>query len=69
LNGCFEIETAFPLAKAAEFAAEFLKTTTNWSKYWVNDRNDQKNAAKTDQLINEVLGEQMCSRMEIAPAP
>src|SRR5262245_51902524 len=38
LNGCLEIEATYPLAREAEFAETFMKTTTDWSKYWVNDR-------------------------------
>ena len=75
LNGCFEIEATFPRAKEAEFAAEFLKTSTNWSKYWVNDRIYprrafiyQPNAAKIDRLIKNVLGEEIFSHIQIAPA-
>ncbi|HET8670886.1 MAG TPA: hypothetical protein VFM05_09765, partial [Candidatus Saccharimonadales bacterium] len=38
LNGCLELEATYPLAKEAGFAATFLKTCSDWSKYWVNDR-------------------------------
>ena len=37
-TGCLEIEATYPLAKKAAFAETFLKTSTNWNKYWVNDR-------------------------------
>ena len=75
LNGCLEIEATYPLAKEAEFAETFLKTSTNWSKYWVNDRIYPRrafiyipNASKIDALIKKVLGEEIFSSIEIEPA-
>lgn len=75
LNGCLEIEATYPLAKKAEFAEAFLKTSTNWSKYWVNDRIYPRrafiyipNASKIDALIKKVLGEEIFSSIEIEPA-
>ena len=38
LNGCLEIEALYPLAKEANFAELFIKSTADWSHYWVNDR-------------------------------
>jgi hypothetical protein len=71
LNGCLEIEERFPLAKQADFARTFLKTSTYWSKYWVNDRinpllpfHGQTNATRIDELIREVLGEEMFAKRE-----
>ncbi|HEV2667779.1 MAG TPA: gamma-glutamylcyclotransferase family protein [Blastocatellia bacterium] len=75
LNGCLEIEATYPLAKEAEFAEMFLRTSTNWSKYWVNDRIYPRrpfiylpNASKIDHLIKKALGEEMFSNIEIEPA-
>ncbi len=75
LNGCLEIEATYPLAKEAEFAETFLQTSTNWSKYWVNDRIYPRrafvylpNASRIDALIRKVLGEEMFSCIEIEPA-
>jgi hypothetical protein len=75
LNGCLEIEAAYPLAKEAEFADTFLRTSTNWSKYWVNDRIYPRqpfiylpNASKIDHLIQKALGEEMFTNIEIEPA-
>jgi len=75
LNGCLELEATYPLAKEAGFAETFLKTCSNWSKYWVNDRIYPRrafiyvpNASKIDQLIQNVLGEEMFSNIEIEPA-
>ena len=75
LNGCLEIEATYPLAREAEFAETFLKTTTDWSRYWVNDRIYPRrafahlpNASKIDRLIQKVLGQEMFSNIQIEPA-
>jgi gamma-glutamylcyclotransferase (GGCT)/AIG2-like uncharacterized protein YtfP len=75
LNGCLELEATYPLAKEAGFAETFLKTCSNWSSYWVNDRIYPRrafiyvpNASKIDQLIQKVLGEEVFSKIEIEPA-
>ncbi len=75
LNGCLELEAIYPLAKEVRFAETFLKTCSNWSKYWVNDRIYPRrafiyspNASRIDQLIQEVLGEEMFSSIKIEPA-
>src|SRR5258707_17162 len=38
INGCLEIEATYPLARQAKFAETFLRTCSNWSEWWVNDR-------------------------------
>src|SRR5262249_28015454 len=38
LTGCLEIETTYPLAKQANFAERFVRTTSNWGPPWINDR-------------------------------
>ncbi|HJQ69245.1 MAG TPA: gamma-glutamylcyclotransferase family protein [Blastocatellia bacterium] len=75
LNGCLELEATYPLAKEAGFAETFLKTCSDWSKYWVNDRIYPRrafiyvpNASKIDTLIKNVLGEELFSSIEIEPA-
>jgi gamma-glutamylcyclotransferase (GGCT)/AIG2-like uncharacterized protein YtfP len=75
LNGCLELEATYPSAKEAGFAETFLKTCSDWSKYWVNDRIYPRrafiyapNASKIDQLIQKVLGEEVFSGIEIEPA-
>jgi Gamma-glutamyl cyclotransferase, AIG2-like len=75
LNGCLELEATYPLAKNAKFAETFLKTCSNWSKYWVNDRLYPRrafiyvpNANQIDTLIKKVLGEEMFASIEIEPA-
>ena len=75
LNGCLELEATYPLAKEAKFAETFLRTCSDWSKYWVNDRIYPRrafiyvpNAGKIDQLIQKVLGAEMFASIEIEPA-
>ncbi|WP_157439811.1 gamma-glutamylcyclotransferase family protein [Terracidiphilus gabretensis] len=36
LTGCLQIQQGFP--EAGDFAAEFIQSTREWSKYWENDR-------------------------------
>jgi hypothetical protein len=38
VNGCLEIEGAYPNAKEAGFVDMFFKETAGWSEHWVNDR-------------------------------
>lgn len=52
-----------------------MRTCSNWSKYWVNDRIYPKrafiyipNASQIDGLIEKVLGEEMFSSIQIEPA-
>lgn len=75
LNGCLEIESTYPLAKQAKFAETFIRTCSNWSEWWVNDRLYPRrafiycpNASKIDQLIINVLGAEMFSKIQIEPA-
>jgi hypothetical protein len=75
LNGCLELEATYPLAREAEFAETFLKTSTDWSRYWVNDRIHPRrpfvhlpNANRIDLLIKKVLGHEMFSNIRIEPA-
>src|ERR1700730_16595429 len=75
LNGCLELEATYPLAKKAKFAETFLRTCSNWSEWWVDDRVYPRrafiyvpNASKIDQLIISVLGQDMFSKIKIEPA-
>jgi len=75
LNGCLELEATYPMAKQAAFAETFLKTCSDWTKYWVNDRIYPRrafiyvpNASKIDQLILTVLGKDVFSSIQIEPA-
>jgi hypothetical protein len=36
LTGCLQIQQGFP--ETGDFAAEFIQSTSEWSKYWENDR-------------------------------
>lgn len=38
INGCLELEDAFPEAKEKAFARLFIQTTQDWNEHWVNDR-------------------------------
>ncbi len=62
VSGCLEIEETFALAKEAKFAETFLKTSTDWSTYWINDRIPASGTiphqSKIDQLLKRVLGEE-----------
>lgn len=60
LNGCFEIEAKFPQAKEAKFAEQFLQTSSDWSRYWINDRPqpEHPNSSKIDELIGKVLAQE-----------
>lgn len=75
MNGCIEIEATYPLAKQFKFAETFLKTCSDWSEWWVNDRLYPRrafiyvpNASRIDQLIIDVLGMEMFSKIKIEPA-
>ena len=37
INGCLELESLYRGVKGA-FAQEFIRTTTGWNAYWVDDR-------------------------------
>ena len=75
LNGCLQIEATYPLAKQAKFAETFITTSTDWSKYWVNDRIYPRrafiyvpNASTIDNLIVKVLGKELFASIQIEPA-
>jgi len=61
LSGCLEIEKKFHLN---DFTAECIKTTTDWSPHWVNDRVYPRrpfvfepNAPRIDALLSEIKPE------------
>lgn len=75
MNGCLEIEATYPLAKQQGFAEMFIKTCTGWNEFWVNDRLYPRrpfiyvpNAYKIDQLLQNVLGKELFSKIQIEPA-
>jgi len=56
VNGCLEIEALYRTATG--YVQEFIKTSTGWNKYWVNDRLYPRrpfiycpNASKIDQAL------------------
>ncbi len=58
VNGCLEIEALYRPAHG--FAQEFIRTTTGWNAYWVNDRVYPRrpfisvpNASIIDQALQE----------------
>jgi hypothetical protein len=66
LNGCLEIEAAYPLAQQAGFAERFIQTTSDWRPPWVNDRMYPwrpfvyvPRASAIDALIQQVLGREL----------
>jgi hypothetical protein len=75
LNGCMQIEATYPLAKAKKYADMFIKTSLGWSEYWVNDRIYPRrpfiyepNAYTIDQLLQDALGKELFSKIQIEPA-
>lgn len=59
ISGAYEIERDFNIE---DFAKDFVTSTDNWSKYWVNDRIHpraphiyQPDAYRIDILLNELL--------------
>lgn len=81
LNGCLEIEATYPLATRIEFEGKqitysemFIRTSTDWSEWWVNDRLLPRrpfvyvpNASTIDALIKKCLGVDP-SKIELEPA-
>jgi cation transport regulator ChaC len=66
LDGCLEIEAMYPLARQANFAEQFVKTTSNWQPPWINDRIYPwrpsvcvPRASQIDAMIQKVLGRDM----------
>jgi hypothetical protein len=51
LSGCFELEKKYHLSN---FAKDCVKTTTNWSKHWVNDRLYPRTAADNHPYIYDI---------------
>ena len=59
VNGCLEIEALYRKTQGV-FVQEFIRTTTGWNKYWVNDRLYPRrpfiycpNADKIDQALKD----------------
>jgi hypothetical protein len=81
INGCLEIESAYPLAtripfkgKTVSFSEMFLLTCSDWSEWWVNDRLYPRrpfvyvpSASTIDSLIQKCLGRNV-RQIAIEPA-
>ena len=69
LDGCLEIETTYPLAKQANFAERFVRTTSNWGPPWINDPwrpfVNVPRAWAIDALIRKVLGQEMFAQITL----
>jgi hypothetical protein len=72
LNGCLEIEDMYPVAKQANFAKRFIKTTSHWGLPWVNDRIYPwrpfiyvPRAFAIDALIQELLGQYLFDQITL----
>jgi cation transport regulator ChaC len=72
LDGCLEIEAMYPLARQANFAEQFLRTTSNWQPPWINDRIYPwrpsvyvPRASQIDALIRKVLGEDIFAKITL----
>jgi cation transport regulator ChaC len=74
LNGCLELEEQYPKAKEAKFAEFFIKTTSDWSRFWVNDRLYPRRPFISvprcfviDRLLHELLPD-LFSQIQLEPA-
>jgi hypothetical protein len=72
LDGCLEIEAMYPLARQANFAEQFVKTTSNWQPPWINDRIYPwrpfvyvPRASQIDALIQKVLGKDLFAKITL----
>ncbi len=62
INGCLEIENSFPKAKEDHFTIDFIRSTSQWSAHWANDRiyprrpfMYRKNAFEIDAILKDNL--------------
>jgi hypothetical protein len=72
LDGCLEVEAMYPLAKQANFAQQFIETTSHWGTPWVNDRIypwrpfvHVPRASAIDTLIQKSLGAELFSKITL----
>lgn len=72
LDGCLEIEAMYPLARQANFARRFIKTTSHWGPPWINDRIYPwrpfvyvPRAFAIDALIQQILGQDVFDRITL----
>ncbi|MEM6284066.1 MAG: gamma-glutamylcyclotransferase family protein [Chloroflexota bacterium] len=74
LNGCFEMEDAYPLAKEVGYAEMFVTETRDWSMYWENDRIHARRpvahtprATVIDALLHNLIPE-VFTQIQLQPA-
>ncbi len=74
LNGCLEVEAAYPQAKAANYASMFITETQDWNRYWENDRIHARRplastprAFQIDRLLSEHLPD-VFAQIQLQPA-
>ncbi|WSF14815.1 gamma-glutamylcyclotransferase [Streptomyces sp. NBC_01353] len=72
LDGCLETEDRYPEARKAQFAKEFIRTTTDWQTPWFNDRIypwrpfvHVPRANDIDALIRDELGKDLFERIAL----
>jgi hypothetical protein len=72
LDGCLEIEAMYSLARQANFAEQFIKTTSNWQSPWINDRIYPwrpfvyvPRSTQIDTLIQKVLGKEAFAKITL----
>ncbi|MFE5484651.1 gamma-glutamylcyclotransferase family protein [Streptomyces sp. NPDC056527] len=72
LDGCLEIEDGYPEARKAQFAKEFMRTTSDWQTPWFNDRIypwrpfvHVPRANDIDTLIRDQLGVDLFERITL----
>lgn len=72
IDGCLEVEAAYPLAKGANFAVQFIKTCTDWQIPWINDRIYPwrpsiyvPRASQIDALLRQVLGDDLFNQITL----
>jgi hypothetical protein len=72
LDGCLEIEAMYPLAKRANFAERFIRTTSHWGPPWINDRIypwrpfvHVPRAFVIDALIKKTLGKEVFAQIKL----
>ncbi|MET7859212.1 gamma-glutamylcyclotransferase family protein [Streptomyces sp. NPDC005318] len=72
LDGCLENEDSYPEARKAQFAKEFIRTTSDWQTPWFNDRIHPwrpfvyvPRANAIDTLIRDELGKGLFDKITL----
>ncbi|MER5895506.1 hypothetical protein [Streptomyces sp. NPDC001876] len=76
LDGCLESEESYPGAREAQFAKEFIRTTSDWRTPWFNDRIypwrpfvHVPRANAIDTLLRDGLGRDLFDRITLPHGP